>query len=75
MELLLAVTVLGIRTIFTSDQDAEELRVMAHERLGEVLSTLKSVLQKYPPLNSTEIFSAAAALIGKIKSKKKRSLK
>ena len=43
---------------------------MAHERLGEVLSTLKSVLQKYPPLNSTEIFSAAAALIGKIKSKK-----
>ena len=46
---------------------------MAHERLGEVLSTLKSVLQKYPPLNSTEIFSAAAALIGKIKSKKKAS--
>ena len=55
--------------MYVTGQDAEELKVMAHERLGEVLSTLKAVLQKYPPLNSTEIFSAAATLIGKIKSK------
>ena len=45
------------------------MKVVAHERLGDVLCTLKSVLQRYPPLNTTELFSAAATLIGKIKSK------
>lgn len=47
----------------------EDLKVLAHERLGDVLCTLKSVLQCYPPLNTTELFTAAGALIAKIKSK------
>ncbi|KAH3849164.1 rho GTPase-activating protein 45-like isoform X2 [Dreissena polymorpha] len=58
-----------LRALFTEPWDIDmDLKVLAHEHLGDVLSTLKSILQKYPPLNTTEIFSAAATLISKIKS-------
>ncbi|XP_053393700.1 rho GTPase-activating protein 29-like [Mercenaria mercenaria] len=58
-----------LKELFTEQFDGEEdLKVLAHERLGDVLCTLKSVLQRYPPLNTTELFSAAGALIGKIKN-------
>ncbi|EDO48213.1 predicted protein, partial [Nematostella vectensis] len=39
-----------------------------HERLGEVLSILKGVLNKYTPLHSTDILAAAGTLISKVKS-------
>ena len=35
----------------------------AHERLGEVLRILRTVLERYAPLQSTELFMAAGALI------------
>lgn len=46
----------------------EDLRIMSHSRLGEVLAILKNILHKYPALQSSELFSASAGLISKIKS-------
>ncbi len=46
-----------------------DLRVAAHDRLGEVLSILNSVLKKYPALHTTDVLTSAATLITKIKSK------
>ncbi|WAR22755.1 RHG29-like protein [Mya arenaria] len=58
-----------LKALFTEPWEIDEdLKVLAHERLGEVLCTLKSVLQRYPPLNTTELFSAAGTLISKIKN-------
>ena len=45
----------------------EALRVTAHERLGEVLCILKTILKKYPPVNSTDLLTATGVLISKIK--------
>ena len=54
---------------FISMSDTGELmRSDAMERLGEVLSILKAVLEKHPMLNSTEIFTAARTLINGVKS-------
>ena len=39
----------------------------AHERLGEVLRILRTVLERYAPLQSTELFMAAGALIQQVK--------
>lgn len=44
-----------------------EVQAQAHQRLGDVLSILKGVLRKYPPLNSTEILGSAGTVIKKIK--------
>lgn len=41
---------------------------MSHSQLGEVLAILKNILHKYPALQSSELFSASAGLISKIKS-------
>ncbi len=46
-----------------------DLRVSAHDRLGEVLCILNSVLKKYPALHTTDVLTSAAGLITKIKSK------
>lgn len=48
--------------------DSEPPEVKAHERLGEVLSVLKGVLNTYEPLHSTEILASAGTLINKVKS-------
>jgi hypothetical protein len=40
----------------------------AHDKLGEVLRILRSILEKYPPLQSSELIMAAAALIQQVKS-------
>ncbi|XP_020617718.1 minor histocompatibility protein HA-1-like, partial [Orbicella faveolata] len=48
------------------DDDPPEVK--AHERLGEVLSVLKGVLNKYQPLHSTDILASAGTLISKVKS-------
>ena len=47
---------------------AEDIRISAHEKLGEVLRILKAVLQKYPALHTTDVLTAAAVLITRIKS-------
>ncbi|XP_061175377.1 uncharacterized protein LOC133184348 isoform X2 [Saccostrea echinata] len=58
-----------LKTIFTDFAGSgEDLRVMSHSRLGEVLAILKNILNKYPALQSTELFSSSAALISKIKT-------
>ncbi|XP_064604418.1 rho GTPase-activating protein 45-like isoform X2 [Liolophura sinensis] len=58
-----------LKSLFTEPQESsEEVRVLAHERLGEVLNLLKSVLQTYQALNSTDVFSASGTLIAKIKN-------
>ena len=48
--------------------DGDPPEVKAHERLGEVLSVLKGVLNKYQPLHSTDILASAGTLISKVKS-------
>lgn len=54
---------------FVSDNpEGEPPEVKAHERLGEVLSVLKGVLNKYQPLHSTDILASAGTLISKVKS-------
>ncbi|ESP01320.1 hypothetical protein LOTGIDRAFT_230659, partial [Lottia gigantea] len=61
-------TLAKLKSIFLEGRDNEEVKVIAHERLGEVLLILKNVLQTYPALHSTDLFSASANLIAKIKN-------
>ncbi|XP_056017736.1 rho GTPase-activating protein 45-like isoform X5 [Ostrea edulis] len=58
-----------LKTVFTDlSGSGEDLRIMSHSRLGEVLAILKNILHKYPALQSTDLFSSSAALISKIKT-------
>nr|CAD7405418.1 unnamed protein product [Timema cristinae] len=53
-----------LRRTLCPDKDKQELlRIAAHERLGEVIRVLRSVLDKYPALQSTELLQAAGNLI------------
>ncbi|XP_064476776.1 rho GTPase-activating protein 45-like isoform X2 [Ornithodoros turicata] len=58
-----------LRKIFHPDyrEKQETMRVAAHERLGEVLRILRSILEKYPPIQSTELLMAAGTLIQHVK--------
>lgn len=57
-----------LRRIFHPEREKQEvLRVAAHERLGEVLRILRIILEKYPPLQSTELLMAAGQLIQQVK--------
>ena len=47
----------------------ETQRVVAHERLGEVLRILRTILERYPALQSTELLVAAGSLINQVKGK------
>ncbi|KAL9950291.1 hypothetical protein ACROYT_G042770 [Oculina patagonica] len=61
----------SLRNTFIECEDnpeGEPPEVKAHERLGEVLSVLKGVLNKYQPLHSTDILASAGTLISKVKS-------
>ncbi|XP_067938057.1 rho GTPase-activating protein 45-like isoform X2 [Watersipora subatra] len=53
--------------IYKQSEVGEALRVTAHERLGEVLCILKSILKKYPAVNSTDLLTSTGVLISKIK--------
>jgi len=46
---------------------SDTLRVAIHERLGEVLRILRSVLERYPALQSTELLATAGTLIQQVK--------
>ncbi|KAL3252836.1 hypothetical protein MRX96_054747 [Rhipicephalus microplus] len=48
-------------------QRRETRLVAAHERLGQVLRILRSILEKYPPIQSAELLVAASALIQRVK--------
>lgn len=48
--------------------DEAECKSVAHNRLSEVLKILKEILGKYPPLHSSDILTAASAIIKKIKT-------
>lgn len=52
----------------TDNPDGDPPEIKAHQRLGEVLSVLKGVLNKYQPLHSTDILASAGTLINKVKS-------
>ena len=45
------------------------IHVQAHKELGDVLYSLRTVLNKYPALHTTDVLTAAAVLITKVKSK------
>nr|XP_022319844.1 uncharacterized protein LOC111122377 isoform X3 [Crassostrea virginica] len=58
-----------LKTVFTDfSGSGEDLRIMSHSRLGEVLAILKNILHKYPALQSSELYSSSAGLISKIKT-------
>ena len=46
---------------------SQGFRVVAHERLGDLLQVLKMVVDKYTELNSSEILTAAGDLIQHVK--------
>lgn len=55
-------------TAFISDYECQEdIQSLAHNKLGEVVSILKGVIQRYPTLNPTEILTSAGIVIKKVK--------
>ncbi|CAB3361432.1 Hypothetical predicted protein [Cloeon dipterum] len=58
-----------LKTVFHhSDRDLQDnVRTMAHDRLGEVLRILRVVLEKHHSLQNTELLMAAGALIQQVK--------
>ncbi|XP_064626065.1 rho GTPase-activating protein 45-like isoform X2 [Lineus longissimus] len=58
-----------LRSVFADVPEyGDAMRVSAHNQLGEVVSTLKTILQKYQALHSTEMYAASGTLICTIKS-------
>ncbi|XP_042242294.1 rho GTPase-activating protein 45-like isoform X4 [Homarus americanus] len=56
-----------LKRIFHPERDKNEtLRVAAHERLGEVLRILRSILEKYSPIQHNELLAAASHLISHV---------
>ncbi|XP_059839919.1 rho GTPase-activating protein 29-like [Hypanus sabinus] len=55
-----------LKEAFLSGEN-KSLRQMAHERLGELLRVLKSVISKHQSLNSVDILSATGTVISKVK--------
>jgi len=66
-----------LRECFLIDEgfgSPEDIRGLAHNRLGEVVSILKGVMQRYPTLNPTEILRSAGTVIRKVKEHDYNSL-
>ncbi|XP_076321637.1 rho GTPase-activating protein 45-like isoform X2 [Tachypleus tridentatus] len=61
-------TLSRLRKIFHPEKEKlETMRVAAHEKLGEVLRILRSILEKYPPIQSTDLLMAAGTVIQQVK--------
>lgn len=65
-----------LRRLFTdyqsqSSETKETIRVQVHERLGEVLRVLRIILERYPPIQSTQLLMAAGKLIQQVKGNQK----
>jgi len=58
-----------LRKTFQPDQTDSlvTLKVVGHEKLGEVLRILRHMLEKYPALQSNDLVAAAGLLIRKVK--------
>ncbi len=54
---------------FHFTERTETIRVLAHERLRDLLNILRSILDKYSALRSTDVHTAAVLLITHIKGK------
>jgi hypothetical protein len=55
-----------LRCKIISDK-SDTLHVAVHERLAEVLRILRSVLERYPALQSSELLVTAGTLIQQVK--------
>lgn len=57
-----------LRKTFQPESDSYlTLKVVGHEKLGEVLRILRHMLEKYPALQSNDLVAAAGLLIRKVK--------
>ena len=56
----------GGATVPALQQQQPNVRVLAHERLGQVLRILRNILGRYPALQATELLVAAASLIQQV---------
>ena len=57
-----------LRKVFNPDSDSSEtVRVACHERLSEVLKILRTMLEKYPLLQTNDLVQSASYLIRQVK--------
>ncbi|KAI1280750.1 Rho GTPase-activating protein 45 [Halotydeus destructor] len=57
-----------LKKIFHPEMEKSETpRVQAHERLGDVLRTLRTILEHYPAIQSTQLLMAAGNMIQRVK--------
>ncbi|NWI11236.1 RHG29 protein, partial [Crypturellus soui] len=59
---------LCLKEAILSEEHQDGLHHVVHERLGESLRVLKSVINKHQTLNSVDILSAAGTVIAKVKA-------
>ena len=53
---------------FADKLNNTELLVASHEKLGEVLKILRGILQKYHPIQSSELLQNASSLIQNVRN-------
>uniref|UniRef100_A0A8C4SQR6 Rho GTPase-activating protein 29 n=1 Tax=Erpetoichthys calabaricus TaxID=27687 RepID=A0A8C4SQR6_ERPCA len=58
---------LRLKDAFHSEETQDCLHQVVHERLGELLRVLRTVISKHQTLNSVDILSAAGTVIAKVK--------
>ncbi|KAJ8010451.1 hypothetical protein DPEC_G00075210 [Dallia pectoralis] len=59
---------LHLKEAFHSNEHQDCLHQVVHERLGELLRVLKTVISKHQTLNSVDILSAAGTVIAQVKA-------
>uniref|UniRef100_A0A6I8RVR1 Rho GTPase-activating protein 29 n=1 Tax=Xenopus tropicalis TaxID=8364 RepID=A0A6I8RVR1_XENTR len=59
---------LYLKEAFVSTENQESLHHVVHDRLGELLRVLKTVITKHSILNSVDILGAAGTVIAKVKA-------
>lgn len=62
----LSTTLLALQRLPFAADKSETLRVAGHERLGEVLRILRTILEKYSPIQHNELLAAASHLISHV---------
>uniref|UniRef100_A0A8C5AMF4 Rho GTPase-activating protein 29 n=1 Tax=Gadus morhua TaxID=8049 RepID=A0A8C5AMF4_GADMO len=58
---------LHLKEVFSSEEHQDCLHQAVHERLGQLLCVLKTVIGKHQSLNSVDILSAAGIVISRVK--------
>ncbi|XP_048352200.1 rho GTPase-activating protein 29 isoform X3 [Sphaerodactylus townsendi] len=59
---------LYLKEAILSEENQDCLHHVVHERLGELLRVLKTIISKHQSLNSVDILSAAGTVIAKVKA-------